>query len=792
MQRSLEQALDRAEDVIESAQQRPPKRKYSSSGEKSLHQKLYDIYVEECEKEPEGTEELRSNVNLLEKLVRRESLPCLVVNLYPGNKGYSLMLEDKSGFFSETIQLPYGEGELLEYLDAEELPPILLDVLEKSQLNIFHCGCVIAEIRDYRQCSDMEPSTYQSRHILLRPTMQTLACDIESMTSDDLQWTQEDKLALESELLLATAEPLCLDPSVAVTCTANRLLYNKQKMNTNPMKRCLKRYSWSSLNLQQELLQHQSPPDLRLLTACEKEEEGKAGLKQDLRMPPVGYCVDKWKEKCCDLAIPSQVDVEKYAKVKESLGSDDPQATVWPAPELGDNFGFEGDGGNQLWETKLSFMQSLNDPLFSGKTASPKEGPCEIQMYPPLVSPADHSHGFVEGSKTDAGPVNVCQESVQSKVDCADKMPHGSSGSAHLMQPSPGKKPKQPTARWVQSSVPGKASKPRALAVTLPSSAGQTLSGNSPPAQQASSLHRFPPLAPAPKRRGLYQKSPLGVSRGGVVLYPATWPPASLSEGTLTTRGPVGSTGLKVINVVGPVQGAQVLVSGSNPVLSHSTSAYVPISMHPKGLLPPRGQLRNAQPCPTQSPAQAGVQLILNNTSGPVTVFQLPPGSIILNPQQQQPQQLQPQPQPLPQPQVYQLIPQQQLQQPTTAPPPQAGPQASVPGSGGQQWALLAPQAVVINLARGNSVLQPQSAMLCQLGSGQQTPRQCLPPQRFQLSPAPQGQHQPQPLPQCLQLRLVQCPVSVTTAPTLTAQPRGFGRTAGQAKDKMRSGTPKF
>lgn len=38
-------------------------------------------------------------------------------------------------------------------------------------------------------------------------------------------------------MILATAEPLCLDPSISVTCTANRLLYNKQKMNTRSMKR---------------------------------------------------------------------------------------------------------------------------------------------------------------------------------------------------------------------------------------------------------------------------------------------------------------------------------------------------------------------------------------------------------------------------------------------------------------------------------------------------------------------------------------------------------------------------
>lgn len=80
--------------VIESARQRPPKRKYLSSGRKSIFQKLYDLYIEECEKEPE-VKKLRRNVNLLEKLVMQETLSCLVVNLYPGNEGYSLMLREK-------------------------------------------------------------------------------------------------------------------------------------------------------------------------------------------------------------------------------------------------------------------------------------------------------------------------------------------------------------------------------------------------------------------------------------------------------------------------------------------------------------------------------------------------------------------------------------------------------------------------------------------------------------------------------------------------------------------------
>lgn len=36
-------------------------------------------------------------MNLLEKLVMQETVSCLVVNLYPGNEGYSLMLRGKNG-----------------------------------------------------------------------------------------------------------------------------------------------------------------------------------------------------------------------------------------------------------------------------------------------------------------------------------------------------------------------------------------------------------------------------------------------------------------------------------------------------------------------------------------------------------------------------------------------------------------------------------------------------------------------------------------------------------------------
>ncbi|KAM9609829.1 transcription factor SPT20 homolog isoform 3-T7 [Trichechus inunguis] len=770
-QQALELALDRAEYVIESARQRPPKRKYLSSGRRSVFQKLYDLYIEECEKEPEVKQKLRRNVNLLEKLVMQETLSCLVVNLYPGNEGYSLMLRGKNGSDSETIRLPYEEGELLEYLDAEELPPILVDLLEKAQVNIFHCGCVIAEIRDYRQSSNMKSPGYQSRHILLRPTMQTLICDVHSITSDNHKWTQEDKLLLESQLILATAEPLCLDPSVAVACTVNRLLYNKQKMNTRPLKRCFKRYSRSSLNRQQDLSHCPPPPQLKLLDFLQKRKERKAGQHYDLKISKAGNCVDMWKQSPCNLAIPSEVDVEKYAKVEKSIKSDDSQPTVWPAHEVKDDYVFECEAGNQYQKTKLTIVQSLGDPLYYGKVQPCKDEDGGGQASPSHFSADDHSNWFIIGSKTDAQRVvNQYQELVQNEAKCPVRMSHSSSGSASLSQHSPGKETEQPETVSVQSSVLGKGVKHRPPPIKLPSSSGNSSSGNYFTAQQASSFLKSPTPPPASKPPSLSRKSSVDLSQVSM-LSPAALSPASSSQRTTATQVMANSPGLNFINVLGSVCGAQALMSGSNPMLGCNTGAVTPAGINLSGLLPSGGLLPNALPGALPA-SQAGVPFGLKNTSSlrPLNLLQLSGGSLIFNPLQQQ--------------QLSQFTPQQPPQQPTTSSPQQPGEQGSDQGSASQEQALSAQQAAVVNLAGVGSFMQSQAAVLSQLGSAENRPEQSLPQQRLQPSSAFQQQQQQ------IQLRFLQHQMAVAAAAAQRAQLRRHRHPGSQSGSKVKRGAP--
>ncbi|XP_005097353.1 transcription factor SPT20 homolog [Aplysia californica] len=292
----------------------------SSSKNKSIHQKLMDLYIEETMKQPEDTNLLYAS-HLLAKLAKRERLNCMVLSLYPGNEGYSIMLRSRSGVESETMKLPYEESEILEYVDAAQLPPFLLDLLEKAQtqMNVFYSGCVVVEIRDYRRSAT---GSHDTQYVLLRPSPQSMLRDVIALSCDGHSWTQDDLFHLESELILATEEPLCLDPSPAVMMVENALQYEEKFLNDPALKRCVKKNSQSALNRKRKLEQAPAPENLKLHDFLQKKKEskkptGSSGLSKARLM------VDNFLEKTkFQLTVPESCDVKKFAKLPEFTSTD--------------------------------------------------------------------------------------------------------------------------------------------------------------------------------------------------------------------------------------------------------------------------------------------------------------------------------------------------------------------------------------------------------------------------------------------------------------------------------------
>ena len=78
--------------------------------------------------------------------------------------------------------------------------------------------------------------------IICLSALQSILCDINLLTADG-EWNTEDRLALESQLVLATQGPLCLDPSPAVSIVNNHMQYHRRALSTEPLRRCAKKFS---------------------------------------------------------------------------------------------------------------------------------------------------------------------------------------------------------------------------------------------------------------------------------------------------------------------------------------------------------------------------------------------------------------------------------------------------------------------------------------------------------------------------------------------------------------------
>uniref|UniRef100_A0A7N5KL20 Uncharacterized protein n=1 Tax=Ailuropoda melanoleuca TaxID=9646 RepID=A0A7N5KL20_AILME len=238
-----------------------------------------------------------------------------------------------------------------------------------------------------------------------------------------------------------------------------------------------------------------------------------------------------WKQRPCDLAVPSEVDVQKYARGRRSATHDVSPLGVWPAREVRGGGVFGCEAGDEPQTAELTFVQPPNNPPLSGPRRPWKEAGWEGQMSPPHPFTDDHSDGVPPESKTDAGGVVIRPEvAVPQKARCPVTSSHSSSSSASLSGLPPGTDPEQPEMVSVRPSVQGKGVRQPPLRIRLPWSSGKSWSGNTFTPWEDSSFPKSPSLAPAPKPPSLSQQPPENVT--GVSPLPA----ATLSTASSSLR----------------------------------------------------------------------------------------------------------------------------------------------------------------------------------------------------------------------------------------------------------------
>jgi len=334
--------------------------------------------------------------NLLSRLNSTHPLTKLVVTLYPGDEGYTLSLSSQQQE-TELVRFSYEDTHVLDSVDNEELPVIVMDLLselEQDTQDLFHSGMVVCELRDLRKgprgSSDL---------VLLRPTTQSIICDSIAMSrgAAHAKWTSEDRNNLESQVVLATEGPLCLDPSPVVSLIAAKAHHSRTKFSTVPLRRhATKRYSQAGQNRKRKLESLAAPPELalhdfirNLNSATVSAAAGSGAPPGKRKLTPVEALrvhqessvasarsaeasqPQSWTHGSLSLAspelrlaVPAQVDVQKFVRPipKRPETSD-------MTPQLVEEYVLETAerGQARVYHTRLTILQRLANDEYIGE-----------------------------------------------------------------------------------------------------------------------------------------------------------------------------------------------------------------------------------------------------------------------------------------------------------------------------------------------------------------------------------------------------------------------------------------
>lgn len=281
---------------------------------------------------------------------------------------------EKEEHLFETVRWPYENGDLLESVNNEELPILYMKLLLSYAPNAFYSGCVIVEVRDYRQSFPI-PACCDNYYVLLKPTTQSLLADVKVMSNEE-DFTYEDRVVLESNMVLATAAPLCLDPSPKVARKAVYSQHKRQMWNTSAIRRQMRKFTQVAVNRKRKTDQFTQMHGLDLGEYLYRARQRPHHLLQN----SFDSSLSTWKmpRRASDvlkpirtpnldfpssLQPPSTVNVEQFARA-----FDRPRETKDCMPILIEEYILETDrGSGRVYHIKLSIYQRPTNSEYLGE-----------------------------------------------------------------------------------------------------------------------------------------------------------------------------------------------------------------------------------------------------------------------------------------------------------------------------------------------------------------------------------------------------------------------------------------
>jgi hypothetical protein len=169
---------------------------------------------------------------------------------------------------------------LLDALDAEELPPLLIDFCNAHCPHLYYNGAIIAQIRDYRQSYPLD--VCDIHYVLLRPSSGALWDEINATV--DSSWNAKERIALEAQLVLATAPPICLDPSPMVGIAAINATTERAPLACDGVVKMAKKFLRVTQNRNNKLEKKTHYPQTALASHVMGERRRVVGGKEERRV----------------------------------------------------------------------------------------------------------------------------------------------------------------------------------------------------------------------------------------------------------------------------------------------------------------------------------------------------------------------------------------------------------------------------------------------------------------------------------------------------------------------------
>lgn len=122
------------------------------------------------------------------------------------------------------------------------------------------------------------------------------------------EWDEQEKLELESELVLSTNPTLCLDPAPSVSIVNNIINHQRQMFNTSSLRRCAERFTLVSRKRRIEAMSSPQPTDFILR---KKQRLMTSKLNSKVKVPRMNLPAPNLEIKR-ELSLPEKINTEKF------------------------------------------------------------------------------------------------------------------------------------------------------------------------------------------------------------------------------------------------------------------------------------------------------------------------------------------------------------------------------------------------------------------------------------------------------------------------------------------------